>query len=104
MIRREIDLDEGSDRILSGLAQDYHGDLGEALADPLQTHQSVEAFVEDCGASARRAATRRACDRTHICLRGRPFLLFGRRDRDSHPGSDAPRMTHQPPMNAADYV
>ena len=41
MIRREIDLDEESDRILSGLAQDYHGDLGEALADPLQTHQSV---------------------------------------------------------------
>jgi hypothetical protein len=32
MIRRQIDLDEESDRILSGLAQEYHGDLGEALA------------------------------------------------------------------------
>jgi hypothetical protein len=48
MIRRQIDLDEESDRILSGLAQDYHGDMGEALADLLQAHQGVEAFVESC--------------------------------------------------------
>ncbi|HXM45077.1 MAG TPA: hypothetical protein VN924_27810 [Bryobacteraceae bacterium] len=48
MIRRQIDLDEESDRILSGLAQDYHGDMGGALADLLQAHQSVEAFVEEC--------------------------------------------------------
>ena len=48
MIRREIDLDEESDRILSGIAQDYHGDLGGALADVLQAHQSVEAFAEEC--------------------------------------------------------
>jgi hypothetical protein len=48
MIRRQIDLDEESDRILSGLARDYHGDLGEALADLLQAHQSVETFVEEC--------------------------------------------------------
>ena len=48
MITRQIDLDEESDRILSGLAQDYHGDLGGALADLLQAHQTVEAFVEEC--------------------------------------------------------
>jgi len=48
MIRRQIDLDQESDRILSGLAQHYNGDLGEALADVLQAHQSVEAFVEEC--------------------------------------------------------
>jgi len=48
MIKRQIDLDEESDRILSGLAQDYHGDLGGALADLLQAHQTVEAFVEEC--------------------------------------------------------
>jgi hypothetical protein len=48
MVRRQIDLDEESDRILSGLAQDYEGDLSKALADLLQAHQSVEAFVEEC--------------------------------------------------------
>jgi len=48
MVRRQIDLDEESDRILSGLAPDYDGDLGEALADLLQAHQRVETFVEEC--------------------------------------------------------
>jgi hypothetical protein len=48
MVKRQIDLDEESDRILSGLALDYHGDLGEALADLLHAHQTVEAFVEEC--------------------------------------------------------
>ena len=48
MVRRQIDLDEESDRILSGLAPDYDGDLGEALADLLQAHQGVETFVEEC--------------------------------------------------------
>jgi len=46
MVRREIDIDEETDRVLSGLAQDYEGDLGQALADLLQAHQSIEAFVE----------------------------------------------------------
>jgi hypothetical protein len=31
MACRQIDLDEESDRILSGLAQNYQGDLGKAL-------------------------------------------------------------------------
>jgi hypothetical protein len=48
MVRRQIELDEDSDRILSGLAQDDHGDVGAAIADLLQAHQSVEAFVEEC--------------------------------------------------------
>ena len=48
MVRRQIDLDEESDRILSGLAEEYQGDLGRALADLLRTHKSVEAFVEGC--------------------------------------------------------
>jgi hypothetical protein len=47
-ILRQIDLDEESDRILSGIAQEYHGDLGQALADLLQTHQTLEALVEEC--------------------------------------------------------
>jgi hypothetical protein len=45
MVRRQIDLDEESDRILAGLAADYQGDLGKALADLLRAHQSLEAFV-----------------------------------------------------------
>jgi hypothetical protein len=45
MIRREIDLDEESDQILSGLAEDYEGDRGKALADLLHAHQSIEDFV-----------------------------------------------------------
>jgi hypothetical protein len=48
MIRRQIDLDEESDRILSDLARDYHGDIGQALADILQAHKTIEAFVEQC--------------------------------------------------------
>ena len=47
MIRRQIDLDEESDRILSGLAQAYEGDAGKALADLLHSHEGVEALVEE---------------------------------------------------------
>ncbi|HEV3199705.1 MAG TPA: hypothetical protein VGZ73_17495 [Bryobacteraceae bacterium] len=45
---RQIDLDEESDQILTGLAQDYQGDLGKALGDLLHAHKIVEAFVEEC--------------------------------------------------------
>jgi thymidine kinase len=48
MVRRQIELDEDSDRILSGLADDYQGDLGKALADLLHTHRSMEEFVAAC--------------------------------------------------------
>ena len=48
MVRRQIDLDDESDRILSGLAEEYHGDLGRALADLLSAHQNIEVFVEEC--------------------------------------------------------
>ncbi|HWZ32226.1 MAG TPA: hypothetical protein VNX18_12870 [Bryobacteraceae bacterium] len=48
MIRREIDLDEESDQILSGLAQDYQGDAGKAAADLLHVHKSVEGFADEC--------------------------------------------------------
>lgn len=48
MIRREIDLDEEIDRILSGLAEDYEGDRGKALAELLRAHEGVEAFLGEC--------------------------------------------------------
>jgi hypothetical protein len=53
MVRRQIDLDEESDRILSVLAEDYQGDLGKALADLLRTHRGIEAFVDGCEESHR---------------------------------------------------
>jgi hypothetical protein len=48
VIRREIDLDEESDQILSGLAADYEGDRGKALADLLHAHRGIEEFVGEC--------------------------------------------------------
>ncbi len=48
MVHRQIDLDEESDTILSGLAQEYQGDAGKALADLLHTREALEAFVEEC--------------------------------------------------------
>jgi thymidine kinase len=48
MACRQIDLDDESDRILSGLAQDYQGDLGKALGHLLRAHESVESFVAAC--------------------------------------------------------
>ena len=35
-----MDLDEESDRILSGLAQEHQGDRGRALAELLQAHKT----------------------------------------------------------------
>ena len=48
MIRREIDLDEESDQILSSLAESYEGDRGKALAEVLHTRRGVEEFVSAC--------------------------------------------------------
>jgi len=48
MIRRQIELDEESDRILTGLAENHKGDLAEALAEVLRAHQSVEEFMDEC--------------------------------------------------------
>ena len=53
MVRRQIDLDDETDRILAGLAQDYQGDLGKALADLAPAHESLEAFADACEDSHR---------------------------------------------------
>ena len=45
MVSRQIDLDEDADRILADLAGDYKGNVGEALADLLHAHESLEAFA-----------------------------------------------------------
>ena len=48
MVRREIELDEESDQILSDLAREYQGDLGRALVELLHAHKTVESFVDQC--------------------------------------------------------
>jgi hypothetical protein len=48
MARREINLDEETDRILEEFAREYEGGPDEALADLLHAHESIETFVEQC--------------------------------------------------------
>jgi hypothetical protein len=48
MVRRQIDFDEDTDRMLAELARDYQGDLGKAVADLVRAHAGLEAFVEKC--------------------------------------------------------
>ena len=48
MVRRQIDLDEDTDRILEGLARDNEGDLSKTLADLIHAHEGIESLVEQC--------------------------------------------------------
>jgi hypothetical protein len=51
MVRRQIDLDDESNEILTQLAHDYQGDVGKALGDLLHFRKGVEEFVEACEAA-----------------------------------------------------
>jgi hypothetical protein len=53
MIRRQIEIDEESDRILTDLAADRQGDVNGALSELLHAHESIECFVEECEAAQR---------------------------------------------------
>ena len=46
MVRREIEIDEDTDRILSELASEYKGGLSQALAELVHAHEGLEAFAE----------------------------------------------------------
>jgi len=46
MVRREIEIDEETDRILTELASDYEGNWGMALADLVQAYEGLEEFAE----------------------------------------------------------
>ena len=46
MVRREIEIDEDTDRILTELAAQHDGNLSEVLADLVHAHEGLEAFVE----------------------------------------------------------
>jgi len=55
MVRRQIEFDEDTDRILAELAREYQGDLGKALTDLVHAHASVATFVEQCEEAQRGA-------------------------------------------------
>jgi hypothetical protein len=57
MVRRQIDFDEETDRRLADLAQDFGGDLGQALAELMQSRESVESFLDHCEESHQAALT-----------------------------------------------
>jgi len=46
MVRREIEIDEDTNRLLTELASEYKGDLSLALADLVHTRQGLEEFAE----------------------------------------------------------
>lgn len=58
MVRREIEIDENTDRILTELASEYKGDLSQALSDLVHVYEGLEAFAEH--AEAARENTLRA--------------------------------------------
>ncbi len=47
MVRREIEIDEETDRILQDLAAQHNSNLGEVLADLVRAHEGLEAFLEE---------------------------------------------------------
>ena len=46
MVRREIEIDEETDRILTELASEYKGDLSLALSELIHAHEGLERFAE----------------------------------------------------------
>jgi len=46
MVRREIEIDEDTDRLLNELASEYNGDLNSALADLIRSYEGIEALAE----------------------------------------------------------
>jgi len=51
MVKRQIELDEESDQLLSQLAQEYGGDAGQALRELLRSREGIEEFVDACEAA-----------------------------------------------------
>ncbi len=46
MVRREIEVDEDTNRLLTELAEEYKGDLSSALADLVLAREGLEEFAE----------------------------------------------------------
>jgi hypothetical protein len=46
MVRREIEIDEDTNRLLTELAAEYKGDLSSGLADLVHAREGLEDFAE----------------------------------------------------------
>ena len=46
MVRREIEIDDDIDRLLTELASEYDGNLSQALAVLVHTHEDLESFAD----------------------------------------------------------
>jgi hypothetical protein len=51
MLRREIEIDEDTNRLLTELASEYDGDLNLALADLVHARECLEGFAESSEAA-----------------------------------------------------
>jgi hypothetical protein len=47
MVQRLIELDEETDRKLAGIAEDFDGDVGKAVAELVSQHDGIEALLEE---------------------------------------------------------
>ena len=47
MIRRQIEIDEETDRKLAGIAEDFDGDVGKAVAELVAQHDGIEALLDE---------------------------------------------------------
>lgn len=81
-MRRHIDFDEETDRSLADLAQDYGGDLNQALSDLLRSRESVESFLDQCEAAHRDSLQTqvRQSERDFEAGRGIPWSEVKRRN------------------------
>jgi len=68
MVRREIEIDEDTNRLLTELASEYEGNLNLALADLVHAREGLEEFAERSEA-ARENALRDLRDRSEADFR-----------------------------------
>jgi hypothetical protein len=83
VVRREIELDEETDRILAELAQSHDGNPGKALADLIHAHESLEAFVEQCE-EAHKGSLNAQLERAKNDFRGGRFTTWDEVRRRNH--------------------
>jgi len=69
MVRREIEIDEETGRLLAELAAEYQGDLGKAVADLVLAHEGLEGFAERSEASSGDGMVRQLRDRAEADFR-----------------------------------
>jgi len=68
MVRREIEIDEDTDRILTQLASEYEGNLSLALAELVRAREGLEDFASH-SEEVRESALRTLRDRSEADFR-----------------------------------